>query len=265
MPCDCPCAATACAPGPGTTATAACGGTLCSIPTSPDPTAVAPSTATTGHSTTPLDSPTSKGACTRDNIGNSCRPASPASAATLISCGGVERRPCRPQSKRSYVVCSSMLAHPKTSTSMVLRNGSTGMATESLSFRCQYLYRITPVLQQDYSSTSIELLQYFNSVPDRNETQVACAVCRVDCAAVLLQLIKAFLVFISLPLTASPGLPRAANVPGGGAARQAQCLRETKGRGAPGLCSGSVTQAVFRENAAVNKEPSNCKDDGLQL
>lgn len=76
-------------------------------------------------------SQTSNVACTLTNTNNSCRHASPASAVILISCAGVEIRLCHPLSKRSYVVYSSKSEHPKISTSMVLRNRSTGMATKA--------------------------------------------------------------------------------------------------------------------------------------
>lgn len=124
-------ATTVCVPGHGHTAIAVPRDISCSTPTSPPSTVIALSIATIPHSVMPLASPTSSSVCTRGSICNSCRLASIASAAILISCDGVGTHPCRPQSKRSYAVCSSRLARQATSTSMTSRNESTGMATKS--------------------------------------------------------------------------------------------------------------------------------------
>lgn len=127
-------ATTVCVPGHGPTATAVPGNMSCSIPTSPHSTAIARSTATISHSATPLASPTSNGACTRNNTNNSCRLASPALAAIPISCDGAAIPPCRPLSKRSFAVCSSKLARPTTSTSTLSRNELAGMTTKPRPF-----------------------------------------------------------------------------------------------------------------------------------
>lgn len=130
-PATVPSATTVCVPGRGATATAASGNMLCSTPTSPPLTVIALSSAMTNHSAMPLALPTSSSACTRVSISNSCRHATVASAAILISCGGAARSPFRPQNKRSYAVCSSKSARPATSISTTSRNESTGMATKS--------------------------------------------------------------------------------------------------------------------------------------
>lgn len=141
--------------------TVACSDMSCSTPTSPNSTVIALSIATIPHSVMPLASPTSSSVCTRVSISNSCRLASIASAAILISCDGVGTHPFRPQSKRSYAVCSSRLAHPATSTSTLSRNRSTGMTTKPWLFGIstsakllQYLRQITAVQSRDYTSTS---------------------------------------------------------------------------------------------------------------
>lgn len=160
-PASVPNATIVCEPGRGATATGACSDMSCSIPTSLHLTIIALSTAMTNHSAMPLALPTSNSACTRVSISNSCRLASIASAAILISCDGVEIHPFRPLSRRSYALCSSRLARQATSTSMTSRNESTGMATKSWpsgistsAELLQYFSQITAVQRKDYTSTS---------------------------------------------------------------------------------------------------------------